>query len=84
MFARANINVESSHSVTLPVAAVLIKDGHNEVVLLETEPNHFVEREVTTGQTVGGRVPVLRGLNPGDHVVTKGALLIDSNGEQLL
>ena len=44
----------------------------------------FVPREVRTGVSKGGLVPILEGLQRGERVVTKGALLLDNEAEQLL
>jgi cobalt-zinc-cadmium efflux system membrane fusion protein len=44
----------------------------------------FERRVVTVGRPLDGRVPVVSGLQVGERVVVRGALLLDGSGEQLL
>jgi cobalt-zinc-cadmium efflux system membrane fusion protein len=67
----------------LPVTAVLVKEGSRRVVYVE-ERGRFVARPIEAGEERGGRVRVLGGLQAGDRVVTRGALLVDREAEQLL
>jgi cobalt-zinc-cadmium efflux system membrane fusion protein len=69
---------------TLPVDAVLIKDGRTSVVYVAKDDRTFERREVVVGRAIGGRVPVVSGLAPGERVVVRGALLLDGSAEQLL
>ena len=82
---RVNIVLEASEAeLWLPVTAVLVKDGSKRVVYVEERGGRFVARPVEAGDERGGRVRILSGLQPGDRVVTKGALLVDREAEQLL
>jgi cobalt-zinc-cadmium efflux system membrane fusion protein len=83
MFARATIKAPAGKSIVLPAEAVLVKDGKNYIVFVQ-KGDRFVARDVTVGRSVDGRVQILSGLTPGDHVVVKGALLLDTQSEQLL
>jgi len=69
---------------TLPVEAVLIKDGRTSVVYVAKDDRTFERREVVVGRSSGGRVPVVSGLSAGERVVVRGALLLDGSAEQLL
>jgi len=69
--------------VTLPVDAVLIKDGKDPIVWVQKDRLTFVRRRVVVGQAMGGRVPIVSGLAPGDKVVVRGALLLDGSADQL-
>lgn len=71
-------------ALTLPVAAVLIKDGSRRIVMVQREDGQFEARTVRTGIAREGRVTILEGLKTGDKVVVRGALLLDSAAEQLL
>jgi cobalt-zinc-cadmium efflux system membrane fusion protein len=84
MFARATIKAAAGQSIVLPAEAVLIKDGKKYIVYVKQANEHFAPREVTVGRSVDGTVQVLTGLQPGEQVVVKGALLIDGAAEQLL
>ena len=83
---QAELRVASGMKDTLmlPVEAVLIKDGKRSVVYVQQTDGKFAPREVRTGVSKGGYVPILSGLQPGERVVVKGALLLDSEAEQLL
>lgn len=71
-------------ALTLPVAAVLIKDGSRRIVMVQRADGQFEARTVRTGIAREGRVTILEGLKAGDKVVVRGALLLDSAAEQLL
>jgi cobalt-zinc-cadmium efflux system membrane fusion protein len=70
--------------IWLPVTAVLLKEGGKRIVYVESEPGKFVPREVEVTDERGGRVRVLKGLQPGERAVMRGALLVDREAEQLL
>ena len=76
--------VAAARTLTLPVTAVLIKDGRRRVVYVQQRDGRFEVRDVRIGTTSGGRVSILDGLQPGERVVVKGALLLDGEAEQLL
>jgi cobalt-zinc-cadmium efflux system membrane fusion protein len=83
MYGRAEINVADA-GLTLPVNAVLIKDGKDPVVYVQTGSLTFARRRVVTAQPVEGRVQIVSGLSAGDKVVVRGALLLDGSADQLL
>lgn len=84
MFARASIRGAATEGLTVPVGAVLIKDGDQPIVYVENEKGGFVRRDVDIGHAYEDRVQVVSGLQPGDRVAAKGALLIDGAANQLL
>ncbi len=59
-------------------ASALVSDGARQFVFVQESEGHFVRREVVTGSSSAGRVPVLTGLRAGDMVVERGALLLDN------
>ncbi|MBL8631580.1 MAG: efflux RND transporter periplasmic adaptor subunit [Myxococcales bacterium] len=64
------------HSVIrVPIESV-VSDGLQAVVFVETEPGHFKRQEVTLGRQSRKYAEVRAGLNAGDKVVTRGALLL--------
>jgi cobalt-zinc-cadmium efflux system membrane fusion protein len=83
MYGRVEIDAADA-VVTLPVSAVLIKDGKEPVVYVEKDPLTFVRRHVEVAQPVDGRVQIVSGLSPGEKVVVHGALLLDGAADQLL
>jgi len=85
LLVRVNVAVDASAGeLWLPVTAVLLKEGGKRVVYVEQSDGRLVAREIEAGDERGGRVRVLKGLEPGERVVMKGALLVDREAEQLL
>jgi len=84
MLAQVALTAGSDAAIVLPVSAVLIKDGKRRVVYVEDPGGNFVARDVVLGRNRDGRVAILKGLDPGDRVVVRGALLLDTQAELLL
>lgn len=84
MLAEIALRVGIEQGVSVPVSAVLIKDGKRRVVYIERPDGAFEVRDVETGQNRDGRVVILKGLTAGEKVVVRGALLLDTQAEQLL
>ena len=84
MMAQVFVGFTGPPGITLPVTAVLIKEGTRRVVYVERADGTYEQREVETGRNQDGRVVILRGLAPGERVVVRGALLLDTQAEQLL
>ncbi len=72
-FVRAHLLVgEATRAVSIPASAV-VDDGSQSVVFVQTRGESFERRIVRPGASDRGYVAVLRGLRPGEHVVTRGA-----------
>ena len=84
MLAQVALRVGAEKGISVPVSAVLIKDGKRRVVYVERPDGTFEARDVQTGHNRDGRVVILQGLTAGDKVVVRGALLLDTQAEQLL
>jgi cobalt-zinc-cadmium efflux system membrane fusion protein len=84
MMAQVSLRVHGDAGIVIPVSAVLIKDGKRRVVYVERPDGTFQARDVRTGRSQDGRVVILQGLAPGERVVVKGALLLDTQAAQLL
>lgn len=84
MYARVAIEASTPNRIILPTAAVLIKDGRETVVYIETSPGKFESRPVQVGQAREGMTPILKGLSGGERVVIGGALLLDGEAALLL
>ncbi len=84
MLAQLALRVSKETALIVPVTAVVIRNGSRRLVYIEKEDGSFEAREVQVGSNRNGQVVILKGINSGDRVVTKGALLLDSQAELLL
>ncbi|MBX3129827.1 MAG: efflux RND transporter periplasmic adaptor subunit [Polyangiaceae bacterium] len=83
MFGSVEIRAMSKVGL-LPTTAVLIRDGREMVVFVKRDQATFQRRAVQVGSTHSGSVQVLSGLEVGEHVVVRGALLLDGALDQVL
>ena len=83
MYGRVAID-SADAGITLPVEAVLIKEGKDPIVYVQKDALTFVARQVEVAKPVGGRVQIVSGLSAGEKVVVHGALLLDGAADQLL
>lgn len=65
----------NSEAVVVPVGAIIEEMG-NHFVYKQLNPECFEKTQVTTGATDGVSVEILSGLENGDRVVSKGAILV--------
>jgi membrane fusion protein, copper/silver efflux system len=77
MFVDVDLPVRLPPAVTVPVDAVL-DSGLRKTVFVDRGNGFFEPRTVETGWSSGGRVEVVRGLDPGERIVIAGIFLIDS------
>jgi membrane fusion protein, copper/silver efflux system len=64
-------------TLTVPGEAV-IDSGRTQTIFLDLGSGYVEPREVTTGERFGDRVEIVRGLEPGQRIVTSGNFLLDS------
>lgn len=69
-------------TVAIPSDAVL-QHGVQQVVYIQVAPNQFIQRVVTVGPASAGKAPVLKGIQPGDKIVTTGNLLLEAAQRKL-
>lgn len=84
MIGQAGLQLRTDSSLRLPPTAVLLDEHGVYRVWIEAEEGAYRPREVVVGQTRHGLVEVMSGLNPGERVVTKGALLLDASASMRL
>ncbi|MDW7710618.1 MAG: efflux RND transporter periplasmic adaptor subunit [Deferrisomatales bacterium] len=79
MYAEVNIkSLQPAEGLRIPSEAV-IRSGTRDVVFVTRGDGKFTPREVKLGlQVDGGKVQVLSGVVAGEHVVTSGQFLLDS------
>ena len=73
---RGSIAISSSaNALTIPYAAVLDDSGRSYLFVIEQGVAH--KRNVSLGNSAGDRVQVLKGLAPGEQVVTEGGTALE-------
>lgn len=72
MFARGEFDLGSTPALTLPQAAVVVRDGFSYVYRVNPD-NRVSQVKVQTGRVVGDRIEVVNGLDPDARVVAVGA-----------
>lgn len=66
--------------IMVPASAVIDR-GQKQFVWVETAPNAYEPREVTTGGRHGEAIVIASGLHEGDNVVVEGGFLLDSEAQ---
>ncbi|MDB4952450.1 MAG: Cobalt/zinc/cadmium efflux transporter [Myxococcales bacterium] len=64
--------------VALPAQAVLSDGEQSYVYAKDGKTGALVKRTVVVGSVSAGKVPVLQGVEPGELIVTRGAILLDN------
>ena len=77
MYADVQIKIDYGRKVSVPEEAVL-DSGMEQIVFVAKEGGAFEPRKVKIGAKVDGRIIILKGLEPGEKIVTSGNFLIDS------
>lgn len=77
MYAEVNLKANLGQRLVVPESAVLFA-GDDRVVFEDLGGGRLAPRKIKTGQRNQGYIEVLKGLQPGDKVVTSGNFLIAS------
>jgi cobalt-zinc-cadmium efflux system membrane fusion protein len=80
MFGKIRILRSSAPGILAPAGAV-IREGSDAYIFVEKSNHHFERRSVKLGRTVDGSLEIVSGLNPGDTIVSEGALLLRAAGQ---
>ena len=76
MFARVSFDGPTHQALLIPASA-LLQSGLYTRVFVEQAALRFESRVVQVGASVGERVEVLSGLQPGERIVTQGGVLLN-------
>ncbi len=77
MYVTVDVSAGSiANALSVPDAAVLRDAQNNPYTYIQTGNNQFARRDVTIGQSQGGRTQVLTGLRAGDRIVADGSLFL--------
>lgn len=80
MFVDVEFQMASAKTITVPAEAVL-DAGLHKTVFVDHGGGYLEPRQVETGQRVGDRIEILKGLKPGERIATSGNFLIDSESQ---
>ncbi len=83
MFVDVELPIALPPAISIPADAIL-DSGLKRTVFVDQGNGIFEPREVETGWRVGGRVEIVKGLKPGERIVTSGNFLIDSESRMEL
>lgn len=81
MFADVTIYADRREDALLVPSEALIRSGTRNLLFIVGEPGKFIPTEVETGISAEGYMEILKGVLPGDEVVTSGQFLIDSESK---
>ncbi len=74
-----DVEIESERPETLVAPASAVMDnGKLKVVFVETEPGHYMPREVKIGLRTSNGIEIIEGIEEGEKVVVGGNFLLDS------
>ncbi len=76
MFARGEIVLGSSSALTVPQAAVVVRDGFSYVFSMGAD-QRVAQHKVQTGRLQGGQIEILSGLPQGVKVVASGGAFLN-------
>jgi membrane fusion protein, copper/silver efflux system len=77
MFVDVELPITLPRTVVVPIDAVL-DSGLKKTVFVERGAGAFEAREVETGWRLDGQIEILKGLAPGERIVTSGTFFLDS------
>ncbi|MGD0015040.1 MAG: efflux RND transporter periplasmic adaptor subunit [Bryobacteraceae bacterium] len=80
MFVNVELASAQPARLTVPSEAVL-DTGLKKTVFVALGDGHFEPREIETGERIGDRIQVLKGLSQGEQIVTSGNFLINSESQ---
>ncbi len=80
MFVDVQLPIDLPSAITVPADAI-VDSGIRKTVFVARGNGFFEPREVETGWRIGNRVEIVKGLEPGERIVTSGNFLIDSESK---
>jgi cobalt-zinc-cadmium efflux system membrane fusion protein len=75
MFGSIRVLRSSSQGIVVPASAV-IREGNEAHVFISKGNGRFERRTIKLGRAMDGSIEILSGVNPGDSIVSEGALLL--------
>ncbi|HEX3661424.1 MAG TPA: efflux RND transporter periplasmic adaptor subunit [Acidobacteriaceae bacterium] len=80
MYVNVNMGIPLGRQLVIPASAVL-QGGTREIAFIDHGQGNLEPRAIETGPQVNDSVVVLKGLQPGDRVVSSANFLVDSEAQ---
>jgi len=80
MYVNVDISLPLGKQLVIPASAVL-QSGSRAIAFIDHGDGNLEPREIQTGPQIDDSVIVLKGLQPGDHVVSSANFLVDSEAQ---
>jgi RND family efflux transporter MFP subunit len=80
MYVNVDINISLGNQLVIPSTAVL-QSGSRAIAFIDHGEGNLEPREIQTGPQVDDSIVVLKGLRPGDHIVSSANFLVDSEAQ---
>lgn len=80
MYVNADLKLGLGQQTTVPATAVLMT-GARSVAFLYRNDGQLIPTDVETGQPIGDKLVILKGLSPGQRVVSSANFLVDSESQ---
>jgi len=80
MYVNVDINLPLGKQLMIPASAVL-QSGSRAIAFIDRGEGNLEPREIQTGPQVDDSIVVLKGLQPGDHIVSSANFLVDSEAQ---
>jgi membrane fusion protein, copper/silver efflux system len=77
MFVDVEMDLGGAKKLSVPADAV-VDAGATKTVFLDRGNGYFEPRQVETGDRFGDRIEIVKGLKPGERIVTSGTFLLNS------
>jgi Cu(I)/Ag(I) efflux system membrane fusion protein len=78
MYARVDLELPATDPRPLIPRSALLETGERSLVFVRRDDGTLMPRDVVVGRAAGREVQILRGLTPGERVVSSAAFLIDA------
>lgn len=80
MYVNVDINLPLGKQLVIPTSAVL-QSGSRAIAFIDHGEGNLEPREIQIGPQIGDSTVVLKGLQPGDHIVSSANFLVDSEAQ---
>jgi len=80
MYVNVDIDVPLGKQLVIPVSAVL-QSGSRTIAFIDRGDGNLEPREIQIGSQIDDSIVVLKGLQPGDHIISSANFLVDSEAQ---